>query len=107
MDEAADDHAPGGAITVALCGSWDHEGPCPFAPHVTGATRDGDRVRLRILFAAEPEDEPRARAGIENALRGGVGSTPDGGTASWRLLNCGPSEVRPDEQDHAERLIRS
>ena len=34
--------APGGAITVALCGSWDHEPPCPLAPHHTRAHRSGD-----------------------------------------------------------------
>jgi hypothetical protein len=36
-----DDRAPGGAITVALCGSWSHEPPCPLAPHHTAAERSG------------------------------------------------------------------
>ena len=26
-----DQRAPGGAITIELCGSTDHEPPCPFA----------------------------------------------------------------------------
>ncbi|MEX5721628.1 hypothetical protein [Geodermatophilus maliterrae] len=37
MEPGADDRAPGGVITVALCGSWEHEPPCPLAPHHTRA----------------------------------------------------------------------
>jgi hypothetical protein len=33
MDGDSDASAPGGAITVALCGGWAHEPPCPLAPH--------------------------------------------------------------------------
>lgn len=32
LDDEADERAPGGAVTVALCGHWDHEGPCQW-PH--------------------------------------------------------------------------
>jgi hypothetical protein len=28
LDPGEDTRAPGGAITVALCGHWDHEPPC-------------------------------------------------------------------------------
>jgi hypothetical protein len=47
-----DERAPGGAITVALCGSWSHDPPCPLAPHHTSAERRGGQVALRVLFAA-------------------------------------------------------
>ncbi len=107
MDPAQDDRAPGGAITVALCGSWEHEPPCPLAPHHTRAERDGEEVRLRILFAADPDDEQRVRATIDDALGRGHGDTPDGGVARWRLVRTAASGVRPAERDHAERLIRS
>src|SRR5436309_2113653 len=103
MDRAEDDRAPGGAITVALCGSWEHEPPCPLAPHHTRADRTGEEVRLRILFAADQVDETRVRSGIEGALARGTGDTPDGGVARWRLLSSAPSAVRPEEEDHAER----
>jgi hypothetical protein len=99
MDPTEDDRAPGGAITVALCGSWEHEPPCPLAPHHTHAERTGDEVRLRILFAAEPDDEQRVRATISDALARGV--------PQWRLVSSSPSAVQPAEQDHAERLTRS
>ena len=55
LDSGGDARAPGGAITVALCGHWDHEPPCPLAPHHTDATPEGDdTLRVRVLFAAEP-----------------------------------------------------
>jgi hypothetical protein len=107
LDDGGDERAPGGAITVALCGSWSHEPPCPLAPHHTGVRRDGEEVTLRVLFAAAPQDEARARALIEAALAGGEGEDPDGTRTSWRLLRSDPSPVRAEERDHAERLLRS
>ena len=95
MDPSADDRAPGGAITVALCGQFEHDPPCPLASHYTGVERDGDEVHLRILFACEPEDEPTVRERIGDALSGG---------RSWQLRFSRPSEVFPDEEDHALRL---
>ena len=102
-----DDRAPGGAITVALCGSWSHEPPCPLAPHHTDARRAGQEVTLRVLFAAAPDDEARVRALIEGILTRGEGEDPGGVRTSWRLLRAGPAPVRPEEQDHADRLLRS
>ncbi|WP_448627814.1 hypothetical protein [Geodermatophilus sp. URMC 64] len=107
MAPAEDDRAPGGAITVALCGSWEHPPPCPLAPHHTAASRSGEEVRLRILFAADPDDEQRVRAGIEEALARGAGDRPDGGRTTWRLVSAAASELRPEEREHATRLARS
>ncbi len=102
-----DECAPGGAITVALCGSWAHEPPCPLAPHHTSATRSGDEVRLRLLFAAEPDDEARVRTLVEEALIRGEVEDGDGVRTTWQLLRSEPSQVRPDETEHAGRLLRS
>jgi hypothetical protein len=99
--------APGGAITVALCGSWEHQPPCPLAPHHTAAERDGDVVRLRVLFAAEPADEPEVRRRIAEALAGGSLLTPDGDVARWQVRSDGPAVVRPEELDHGRRLSAS
>ena len=105
-DPGCDRRAPGGAVTVALCGSWEHEPPCPLAPHHTRAERSGDEVRLRVLFAAEPDEESRVRAMIDDALAEGTGTSSDGGTTSWRLIGTWASEVRPEEQEHAGRLAQ-
>ena len=107
LDPAGDDRAPGGAVTVALCGSVAHEPPCPLAPHHTDARRNGDEVTLRILFAAAPGDEERVRALVDDALARGEGADPDGMRTSWRLLRSGASPVRPEEREHADRLLRS
>ena len=107
LTAGGDDRAPGGAITVALCGSWSHEPPCPLAPHHTAAVRSAGEVILRVLFAAAPDDEPRVRALIDEALARGEGEDPDGVRTSWRLLRSSPSPVRDEERDHAERLTRS
>src|SRR3954470_21714248 len=102
-----DDRAPGGPIPVPLGGAWEHEPPCPLAPHHTRAERAGERVRLRILFAADPADEARVRAPIDDALARGAGDTPDGGRTTWRLVSASASVVQPAEHKHATRLTRS
>ncbi|MGI5135124.1 hypothetical protein [Streptomyces sp. CA-106110] len=97
----------GAAITVALCGHWDHEPPCPLAPHHTSAERSGDEVTLRVLFAAEPESEADVRSRIETALSRAVFEGPDGVTTRWEFCGAQPSAVRRDELEHAERLMRT
>ncbi len=107
MDSDGDPRAPGGAITVALCGHWDHQPPCPLAPHHTSTDRVGDVVRLRVLFAAEPDLADEVHRRIDNALQSGSLRGPDGVVTRWALVSSGESVVSVDEQDHAERLTRS
>ena len=107
MAAGGDIRAPGGAITVALCGHWDHEPPCPLAPHHTAAERDGDVVRLRVLFAAEPGDEAEVRRRIDEALGQGRQGGPDGAVSAWRVVSSAAGAVRPDELDHGRRLSAS
>jgi hypothetical protein len=104
MAPGGDIRAPGGAITVALCGSLEHEPPCPLAAHHTRAERAGDEVRLRVLFAAEPDDAADVRLGIDRALSAGSFAGPDGVVTEWRLLDSGPAGVTAGERDHAQRL---
>jgi hypothetical protein len=33
LADGADPRAVGGSITVALCGTWDHEPPCRWPDH--------------------------------------------------------------------------
>lgn len=99
-----DVRAPGAAITVALCGHWDHEPPCPLAPHHVAATPDGDVVRLRVLFAAEPADEAEVRRRISQALGSSRLLSPDGQLTEWVVRSTAPGRVRPDEADRARQL---
>jgi len=98
-------NAPGGAIAKALCGSWDHPPPCRLAPHHTANHADGDDVTLRILFAAEAADEPRARRLIDEALSVGELTGPDGLVTRWRLKSATADHVHLDEEDHVAELM--
>jgi hypothetical protein len=106
LDPGGDPAALGGAITVALCGHWDHEPPCPVAPHHTDAVVVGDgTVKLRVLFATDDEDQVRAVIG--QALSSGRLTGPDGRVTTWTVRSSSPGSVRPDEADHAARLAEN
>lgn len=86
LDPGGDSRALGGAITVALCGHWDHEPPCPLSPHHTDAVpADDGTVRLHVVFEAEPDDEARVRALIDQALSSGRLTGPDGRITTWTV----------------------
>jgi hypothetical protein len=108
LEPDADVNAPGAAVTAALCGHWDHEPPCPLAPHHSRSTRsDVDTVHLRILFATEPESEARVRDLIDSALASGALEGPDGARTRWQLQSSSEGPVTLDEKSHGERLVRS
>lgn len=106
IDPQGDERALGGAITVELCGSLDHEPPCRLAAHHTEAQRVGDTVTLRVLFAAEPAQEAIVRERVGAALSAGRFTGPDQVLSEWRLLGAGPAAVLPRESDQADRLLR-
>ena len=105
VEPDADTRVPGAAVAVALCGHWDHEPPCPLAPHRVSANRLDGELHVRILFAAEPDKEQTVRHLIELALSGQL-TFPGGFTTPWRLRGSWPSEVSADEAGPAEHLIR-
>jgi hypothetical protein len=104
---ALDHRAPGGAITLALCGSLDHEPPCPLAPHHTTVEVEGERLHLRVLFACEGAEEATVRALVDQALATGRWTYPDGVVSEWRLVSAEPSAVLTDETEHGRRLVES
>lgn len=104
MALTADVRAPGAAVTLALCGSWDHVPPCPLAAHHTATERVGAEVRIRVLFAAEPSDETLVRGRIDAALAAGGQTGPDGQLNRWQLIGSGPGMIALGEAAHANRL---
>ena len=80
-----DERAPGGAVTVALCGHWDHEGPCRW-PHFSAISPDpSGHHRLVVEFNA-PEDElEMVRAKIDAAVSHGQLTGPDGVVSNWAI----------------------
>jgi len=103
----ADTGAPGAAVTELLCGSWEHEGPCPLAPHHTQATRDAAQLRIRVLFAVEPQLETTVRDRIVEALSRGSLRRGPGDSTSWQLVHSSASEVTASEAEHASRLAQA
>jgi hypothetical protein len=99
-----DARAVGAAVTKQLCGHWEHEPPCPVAPHHTSWSRDGDTVRIRVLFAAEPDQQAAVRAGVDQALSTGCLTGPGGVEVRWQVRTSGPGSVLPAERGHAARL---
>ena len=104
MDPKADPGAPGAAITLELCGSWEHVPPCPLAPHHTSPERHGGTVDLRIVFAVEPVRESEVRARIEKALASGYLTGPDGVRTHWSVLGTTAGVLSAAEREQAKRI---
>jgi len=82
----------GAEVTVALCGHWQHDGPCRW-PHNNSLNAN----YFRTIFICTPDDEPEVRRRIVAALSG---------DDRWRLESEGRRDVAEDEQDLAARLAR-
>jgi hypothetical protein len=104
MAPDADDRTPGAAVTMSLCGSLDHDPPCPLASHHTRVDRRDDELHVRILFAAEPELEETVRQRIDAALSAGSVVRLDGGTTRWTLRLSRRRGPEPGEAEHLARL---
>jgi hypothetical protein len=93
--EGTDPQAPGGAVTVALCGHWDHDGPCRW-PHHSAIAGGAQPRLLRTVFAARPQDEPEIRALIDGALRADT---------RWSVRCSGASRLRKEEEPLGRDLV--
>jgi hypothetical protein len=107
LSPGADRRAPGGAVTVALCGSWEHPPPCPLAAHYTAVQQDGSTVTLRTIFAADPLQEGEVRRRIDDALVTGSQAGPDGTVSQWTLVESRAGELTTAEREHALRIAGS
>lgn len=94
LDPGVELTAVGAAVTVALCGHWEHEGPCRWP---NNHDWDADGV-FRTLFVAPPADEPEVRGRIEAALRG---------DERWTVVRSRSRSVAPEEAELAARLART
>jgi hypothetical protein len=102
----ADERAPGAAVTVALCGHWEHEGTCRWPHHSSVDAREGQSVRLRVVFACAADDEPAVRQLIGTALEQGRLAV-ETGASRWAVTAQGASGLRPAETALAGRLLGS
>ena len=97
LGAGGDPAAVGAAVTIELCGHWEHEGPCRW-PHNNDIRLGPELATFRTLFVAEPTEEEIVRARIEAALRGRGG---------WQVVAVRGRAVDSREQALANRLLDS
>lgn len=85
LDAGGDTRAPGGAVTVALCGVWEHDGDCRW-PHRTDVVTRGGALIVDVRVTCAASDEGDVRALVLGALAAGVLVGPDGRRTTWELV---------------------
>jgi hypothetical protein len=94
LEPGTDPAAVGAAVTTALCGHWQHDGPCRW-PHNNATEPSDDGAGFRTLFVAPATEENAVREKIEHSLRAGHG---------WTVLETRARPVTPSEEPLARRL---
>jgi hypothetical protein len=92
-----DSRAPGGAVTTALCGHWEHNGPCRW-PHNNRIDTADTPAQLRIVVVTDEATRGDVARLIESALRD---------DPRWSVLGCDVDGIRPDEAALARSLAGS
>jgi hypothetical protein len=95
LEDTTDPAAVGAAVTVELCGHWDHEGPCRW-PHNNAIDAQRAPALFRTVFLAPPEDVDEVHRRIAKALR----ESPD-----WSVISEQPWSLAVHEQELATRLL--
>jgi|1186.fasta_scaffold271554_2 hypothetical protein len=86
IDDDGDARALGGAVTVALCGHWEHNGPCRWPHHTATVDLGSGRRAVTTRFACSDVEEPAVRAQIAAALATGSLERPDRPATTWRIV---------------------
>jgi hypothetical protein len=90
-----DPAAVGAAVTVELCGHWEHEGACRW-PHNSAIDARREPALFRTLFVTGEDESAAVGERVERALR-------DAG--AWRVVAIRERAVAADERDLARRLL--
>lgn len=96
LADDTDPNAPGAAVTVALCGYWEHEGPCRWPHNNSITTAVTGTARFRTLFVADGAGEQAVRDLIVGALADAAG---------WSVTSSAVRPVAASERDLARRLL--
>ena len=90
LTPGSDPRAMGGAVTVALCGHWDHEGPCRWPHHTSVEATDRGRHLVTVRFDASELERKAVSDRINEALQHGAQAGPDGQVSRWTLVATHP-----------------
>jgi hypothetical protein len=96
VEAGIDPRSIGAAVTIALCGHYEHEGVCRW-PHNNDICTDTSPARFRTLFVSDARDEPDVRERITRALSQVPGIS---------LTALFPRPVTESEHTLAARLLR-
>jgi hypothetical protein len=90
----ADPRAPGAMVTVALCGHWEHDGPCRW-PHNSRIDDSSDPARLRTVAIVDDGDRAEVLRRVEDTLRA---------DDRWTVADFRTGDITDDERPLADRL---
>lgn len=76
----------GGAVTVALCGHWDHEGPCRWPHHTEAQAADDGTRRVIVRFDSSEDDHAVVSDRVDGALQSTAQAGPHGQVSRWSLV---------------------
>lgn len=99
LEPECDPAAVGAEVTTALCGHWDHEGPCRWPHHNAIEGVAPGPARFRTIAVVDPAEREQVRARIEASLAAFDAALLV--TAEERTLDGA------DERELAERLAAS
>src|SRR4051812_29070277 len=88
VNAGTDSGAPGAEVTVALCGHWEHDGPCKW-PHNSAIDTSAEPALLRTIVVTTDEDRTDVLELIETALRR---------DQRWRVLSVAVRPVADNER---------
>ena len=94
LESGTDPAAVGAAVTTALCGHWEHDGPCRW-PHNNEIEASEAGAGFRTLFVAPAGEEDEVRGRIERSLREG---------SDWVVLEARARPLSAAERPLAQRL---
>jgi hypothetical protein len=83
--DGGDPRAIGGAVTVALCGHWEHDGPCRWPHHTATIPIGSGRRAVTTRFACSESEEAEVRGQIAAAVASRALTSPDGVQTTWTV----------------------
>ncbi|HSG61248.1 MAG TPA: hypothetical protein VLA24_07405 [Pseudomonadales bacterium] len=94
LEPGADTRSPGGAVTIALCGHWEHKGACRW-PHNNHVEPAASSHVMTIEFNCPAHELAEVQQRIQKALKGGRCIGPDGRENHWRLIkiDASPADI--------------
>jgi hypothetical protein len=105
MRHHSDPGAVGAAVTVELCGHWEHAEACQW-PHHTSVSenKQDDIVTVRTVFVCAPEEEADVRRRVVAGLTAGELADGPKGPSSWTVVSVSADKLLAKEQALADRL---